>query len=99
MVDNYSPMQGADKEAVLGPLEKRVRDAKSDIERQHAQGDLNAVTGLFQIANATVLALPNHPIDPAKLPMSIDLGRLTAVVESYPRHSGTEIGSRVPDHT
>jgi len=97
MVDNYSPMQGADKEAVLGPLEKRVRDAKSDIERQHAQGDLNAVTGLFQIANATVLGLPNHPIDPAKLPMSIDLGGLTAVIESYPGHSGTDIVARVPD--
>src|SRR5260370_12239654 len=97
MVDNYSPMQGADKEAVLGRLEKRVRDAKSDIERQHAQGDLNAVTGLFQIANATVLGLPNHPIDPAKLPMSIDLGGLTAVIESYPGHSGTDIVARVPD--
>ena len=97
MVDNYSPMQGADKGAVLGPLEKRVRDAKSDIERQHAQGDLNAVTGLFQIANATVLGLPNHPIDPARLPMSIDLGGLTAVIESYAGHSGTDLIVRVPE--
>jgi glyoxylase-like metal-dependent hydrolase (beta-lactamase superfamily II) len=97
IVDNYAPLQGADKEAVLGSFEKRIKDAKSDTERAHAQSDLNAVTGLFQIANASVLALPNRPIDPAKLPMSIDLGGLTAVVESYPGHSGTDMVVKVPE--
>jgi cyclase len=97
IVENYAPLQGADKEAVLGPLEKRIKDAKSDAERQHAQSDLNAVTGLFQIANASVLGLPNRPIDPAKLPMPIDLGGLTAVIESYPGHSGTDMIVRVPE--
>ncbi|HEY6264309.1 MAG TPA: MBL fold metallo-hydrolase [Candidatus Acidoferrum sp.] len=97
IVDSYSPLQGADKAAVLGPLEKRVKDAKSDGERAHAQSDLNAVTGLFQIANASILSLPNHPIDPAKLPMSMDLGGLTAMVESHPGHSGTDIVVRVPE--
>jgi glyoxylase-like metal-dependent hydrolase (beta-lactamase superfamily II) len=97
MVESYAPIQGADKEAVLGPIEKRVKDAKSDAERQHAQGDLNALTGLFQIANASVIGLPNRPIDPAKLPMTIDLGGLTAVLESYPGHSGTDMIVRVPD--
>lgn len=95
IVDNYAPLQGADKEAVLGSFEKRIKDAKSDTERAHAQSDLNAVTTVFQVANATVLALPNHPIDPAKLPMSIDLGGLTAVVESHPGHSGTDMVVRV----
>jgi glyoxylase-like metal-dependent hydrolase (beta-lactamase superfamily II) len=97
IVDNYGPLQGADKESVLGPLEKRVKDAKSETERQHAQSDLNAITGIFQIANASVLALPNHPIDPAKLPITIDLGRLSAVIESYPGHSGTDMIVRVPE--
>src|SRR5713226_1309675 len=97
IVDSYAPLQAADKEAVLGPYEKRIKEAKSDAERAHAQTDLNAVTGLFQIANASLLSLPNHPIDPAKLPMSIDLGGLTAVVESYPGHSGTDMVVRVPD--
>src|SRR5713101_1883984 len=91
------PMQGADKEAVLGPFEKRVKDAKSDMERAHAQSDLNAMTGVFQIASATVLGLPNHPLDPAKLPMTIDLGGLTARVESYPGHSGTDMVLRAPE--
>src|SRR5712691_5248688 len=87
IVDSYAPLQAADKEAVLGPFEKRIKDAKSDAERAHALTDLNAMTGLFYIANAALLSLPNHSIDPAKLPMSIELGGLTAVVESYPGHS------------
>ncbi len=97
IVENYTPLQGADKAAALGPFEKRVKDAKSDSERAHAQSDLNAVTGLFQVANASVVALPNRPIDPAKLPMTIDLGGLSAVIESYPGHSGTDMVVRVPE--
>jgi len=97
IVESYAPLQGADKAAVLGPFEKRVQDAKSDTERQHSQSDLKAITELFQIANSSVLALPNHPLDPAKLPISIDLGGLTAVLESYPGHSGTDIIVRIPD--
>jgi glyoxylase-like metal-dependent hydrolase (beta-lactamase superfamily II) len=98
IVDNYGPLQGADKESALGPLEKRVKDAKSETERQHAQSDLNAVTALFQIANASILALPNHPIDPAKSPVTMDLGGLSAVIESHPGHSGTDMIVRVPEH-
>jgi glyoxylase-like metal-dependent hydrolase (beta-lactamase superfamily II) len=97
IVENYAPLQGADKAVALGPFEKRVADAKSNTERAHAQSDLNAVTGLFQIANASVLGLPNHPIDPAKLPMTIDLGGLSAVLESHPGHSGTDIIVKVPE--
>ncbi len=97
IVESYVPMQGVDKEAALAAPEKRVKDAKSDLERAHAQSDLNALTVVFGVANTTVLALPNHPIDPARLPMSIDLGGVTAVVESYPGHSGTDIIVRVPE--
>ena len=96
MVESYSPMQGADRAAVLAPYEKSVKDAKSETERQHAQSDLNAVTGVFQIANSTVIALPNHPIDPAK-PEPIDLGGLSAVLEFHPGHSGTDMVVRVPE--
>ena len=96
IVESYSPMQGADKEAVLAPLEKTVKDAKSDAQRAHAQSDLGAVTIVFQVASSSVLSLPNHPLDPAKLPMSIDLGGLTAVLESHPGHSGTDVIARVP---
>ena len=97
IVDSYTPLQGADRAAALGPFEKRVSDAKSDVERAHAQSDLNVITTLFQLTNASVLALPNRPLDPTKLPLKVDLGGLTAVIESYPGHSGTDLVVRVPD--
>ena len=97
IVDSYTPLQGADQAAALGPFEKRVKDAKSEVERAHAQSDLNAFTTVFQLANAGVLAVPNRPLDPTKLPMKVDLGGLTAVIESYPGHSGTDIVVRVPE--
>jgi len=52
---------------------------------------------VFNVSNSTVLALPNHPLDPAKLPMKVDLGGVTAVIESYPGHSGTDVIVRVPE--
>ena len=96
IVASYAGLQGLDKAVALAPYEKRVADAKSETQRQHAQSDLNAVTSVFTVANSSILALPNHPIDPSKLPMTIDLGGLSAVVESYPGHSGTDIIVRVP---
>ncbi len=96
ILDSYAPLQGVDQTTALAPYQKRVDGAKSDIARQHAQGDLNAATNVFLGANATLLAVPNRPIDPAKLPMTIDLGGLSAVLESHPGHSGTDIIVRVP---
>jgi glyoxylase-like metal-dependent hydrolase (beta-lactamase superfamily II) len=96
IVENYSTLQGADKSAALSPYEKRVATAKSEVQRQHAQSDLAAVSTVFDVSNSTVLGLPNHPLDPAKLPMTMDLGGLSAVLECYPGHSGTDIIVRVP---
>ena len=97
IVDSYTPLQGADRAAALGPFEKRMKDAKSEVERAHAQSDLNAFTMVFQLAKASVLAVPNRPLDPAKLPMKVELGGLTALIESYPGHSGTDMVVRVPE--
>jgi glyoxylase-like metal-dependent hydrolase (beta-lactamase superfamily II) len=97
MVETYAPMQGVGKDTVLAPFEKRVRDAKSDAERAHAHSDVSAMTEVFNSANGSLLGLPNHPLDPAKLPVSIDLGGLTAVLEFHPGHSGTDIVARVPE--
>src|SRR5216683_5489073 len=80
IVDGYTPLQGADRAAALGPFEKRLKDAKSEVERRHAQSDLKAFTMVFQLVNANVLGLPNRPLNPAKLPMKVELGGLTAVL-------------------
>ncbi len=97
IVENYGAMQGADKAAFLGPFEKAVKEAKTETARKHREDYLAHVTTVFTVANSSVLALPNRPIDPAKLPMKVDLGGVTAVIESYPGHSGTDVIVRVPE--
>src|ERR1700730_7568071 len=83
IVESYGALQGVDKAAFLGPIEKAIKEAKTETARKHREGNLAHVTDVFNVANSTVLALPNHPIDPAKLPMKVDLGGVTAVIESY----------------
>jgi cyclase len=95
--ESYAPLQGLPQETALAAYTKLVNDAKSDVERQHAQSDLGAATGVWTLANSTALTLPNHPLDPAKLPLAIELGGLTAVLETYPGHSGTDVIVRVPE--
>jgi len=97
IVESYGALQGADKAAFLGPLEKAVKEAKTETARKHREDYLAHVTTVFSVSNSTVLALPNRPIDAAKLPMKVDLGGVTAVIESYPGHSGTDIIVRVPE--
>jgi cyclase len=97
IVESYGAMQGVDKAAFLGPLEKAVKEAKTETARKHREDYLAHVTNVFDASNSTVLALPNHPLDPSKLPMKVDLGGVTAVIESYPGHSGTDVIVRVPE--
>jgi Zn-dependent hydrolases, including glyoxylases len=94
--ETYAAMQGADKELILGPIETRAKNAKSEVARKHAAEYAAALGNIYGVANRTVLALPNRPLDPAKLPIKLDLGGLTAVVETYPGHSGTDLIVRVP---
>jgi glyoxylase-like metal-dependent hydrolase (beta-lactamase superfamily II) len=97
IVESYGALQGADKAAFLGPLEKAVKEAKTETARKHREDYLAHVTNVFNTSNSAVLALPNHPLDPSKLPMKVDLGGVTAVIESYPGHSGTDVIVRVPE--
>jgi cyclase len=97
MIQNYANVQGTDKTPLLDALKKKVSEAPNDVERAHAQSDLNAYTLIFQSVDSTVLALPNHPLDPAKLPMTVDLGGRKAVIEAHPGHSTTDLIVRVPE--
>jgi glyoxylase-like metal-dependent hydrolase (beta-lactamase superfamily II) len=97
IVENYGAMQGADKAVFLSPLEKTIKEAKTETARKRREDYLAHVTNVFNVSNSSILALPNHPIDPAKLPMKVDLGGITAVIESYPGHSGTDVIVRVPE--
>jgi cyclase len=94
--ESYAAMQGVDKAVIIGPIETQAKNAKSEVARKHAAEYAAAFGNIYGVANATVLALPNRPLDPAKLPINLDLGGLTAVVETYPGHSGTDLIVRVP---
>jgi len=95
--ESYGPWQSMDKAAVTAPLEKMVAGAKSEAAKKHLQGDLATLGNVYDLVNASQLALPNHPFDPAKLPHKVELGGVTAVIEHYPGHSGTDMIVRVPD--
>jgi glyoxylase-like metal-dependent hydrolase (beta-lactamase superfamily II) len=97
IAQSYGPMQGADKAAILAPLEAKAKSAKSDAARKHAEEYVNTIGLVYGLVNSVTLALPNRPLDPAKLPVKLDLGGLTAVVETYPGHSGTDLIVRVPN--
>jgi glyoxylase-like metal-dependent hydrolase (beta-lactamase superfamily II) len=95
--DTYIPMQGADKATFLGPLEARAKSAKNELARKHSAEYAATLGNIFAAINSNELAFPNRPLDPAKLPVKLDLGGLSALVETYPGHSGTDLIVRVPE--
>lgn len=96
MVQRYATIQGKDKSAVIGPLQKKIDSAANDVEKQRADGNLKAMNMLLQSVDQTLVTLPNHSLDPAKLPMKVDLGGIEAVIETYPGHTPGDIIVRVP---
>jgi glyoxylase-like metal-dependent hydrolase (beta-lactamase superfamily II) len=93
----YAAMQGVERSVVVAPLEAKAKAAKSEAARDHATQYATTFGNIFNVVNATVLAVPNRPLDPAKLPVKLDLGGIVAQVETYPGHSGTDIIVRVPE--
>src|SRR3984893_13659081 len=97
MIEKYPPMQSKDLDTLLAPWKKRVLEAKTDGQRQHAESDIEGLTGMFEPVKQSVLALPSHSLDPAKMPMTVDLGGLSVVIETYLGHTDTDLIFRVPD--
>ncbi len=95
--DSYGALQGMDKAAFFAPLEARVKNAKTDAARKHATELVTTMGNIFAAANSSVLAFPNRPLEPAMLPVKFDLGGLTALVETHPGHTGTDLIVRVPE--
>jgi len=95
--ESYAAMQGVDRSVVIGPLEAQAKAAKSEAARQHATQYASTIGNIFNMANASVIAVPNRPLDPAKLPVKLDLGGVVAQLETYPGHSGTDVIVRVPE--
>jgi cyclase len=97
MTSYYTRWQAENLAAFVAPWEKRVREAKTDTQREHFKSDIEGLSGMFVPVSQTVLALPNHPLDPVKMPMEIDLGGLTVMIEHYIGHTDTDLIFRVPE--
>jgi glyoxylase-like metal-dependent hydrolase (beta-lactamase superfamily II) len=97
MQENYAAMQQQDAAALAAPWEQRVREAKDDAAKRRAEGDLRASNVIVRAAQSTVVALPNVPLAAGKFPVKVDLGGLTAVIETHPGHTAGDIIVRVPE--
>jgi glyoxylase-like metal-dependent hydrolase (beta-lactamase superfamily II) len=97
ITETYAPMQTKPSDEILAPFDKRIRDARTDLARAHARTDLAAVSEILASAKASKLAFPTRELDPKELPLTIDLGGLSAILEYHAGHSGTDIIVRIPD--
>jgi glyoxylase-like metal-dependent hydrolase (beta-lactamase superfamily II) len=96
ITERYASIQGKDTSSLLAPFQKRVAEAANEIEKQRAQGNLQAFSIVFQSVDHAVLALPNRPLAPSEMPLKVDLGGLEAVIETHPGHTPGDIIVRVP---
>lgn len=94
--ERYVPLQNKDKSAFLAPAEKHVREAVSEDDRKHAEGDLAALKTVGTLLDSAVLTLPTRSLDPKELPMKLDLGGLELVIETHPGHTPGDLILRVP---
>lgn len=97
IVDSYAALQAMERSTFLAPFEKRISEAKSEAQKQHAQGDLRMFGNIYDFVRKSPLTLPNRLLDPATLPLNVDLGHFPVVIEAYPGHSGTDLIIRVPE--
>ena len=94
--ERYLPLQNKDKSAFFAPAEKHLRDAVSEEDQQHAEGDLAVLKTIAGMLDSTVVALPTRALSPNELPMKVDLGGLELVIETYPGHTPGDLILRVP---
>jgi len=97
MRERYVALQNHDKAALFAPAETHLRDAISDEDREHAEGDLKALKFVATMIDQTVIVLPNRGLKPAEMPLKVDLGGRVVTVETYPGHTPGDLILRVPD--
>jgi glyoxylase-like metal-dependent hydrolase (beta-lactamase superfamily II) len=97
IMEIYPRWQAEERAAFSAPWDKRIREATTESRRTHAEGDREALLSMYDPVKASVLVMPNRLLDPAKLPMTVDLGGISAVIEHYVGHTDTDIIVRVPD--
>jgi len=96
ITQRYVPLQNRSKAAFFAAAETHLRDATSEDDKKHAEGDLGALKLVAGFIDSAVVALPNHSLAPADLPMKMDLGGVEVVLEAHPGHTLSDLILRVP---
>lgn len=97
ITQNYARMQATERSVFLAPFEDQLAEARSEPQKQHAEGDLRVFGNIFDMVRKSPLTLPNRLLDPATLPLNVDLGHFPVVIEAHPGHSGTDLIIRAPE--
>jgi glyoxylase-like metal-dependent hydrolase (beta-lactamase superfamily II) len=97
MGQTYGLVQNQPAETFLRGFEGAVKEAKTDVQRQRAQGNLDAAIGMRDVICSSLVAFPNRPISGSNANPTFDLGGLSAVVEMHNGHSATDVIVRIPD--
>jgi len=90
-------LQGQERSGILASFEEKVEKARDDVSRQRAQSDLDLMNLHLNLTEVTVHGIPNKLLKLEALPMSIDLGGITATIEAHPGHAPDNIIVRVLD--
>lgn len=90
-------LQGQDKSRILAPLKEKFEKAPGNVHRQQAQSDLDIMNMGLGLIEASVHGIPNQPLKLEALPLSINLGDITATIEAHPGHAPDNIVVRVRD--
>jgi glyoxylase-like metal-dependent hydrolase (beta-lactamase superfamily II) len=96
MVDRYGPGRGIDWAGMAAAAEKRIGDETDEAGRERAKGDRNALKMVIESVESAAVTLPNRPLKPSSLPMTVELGGIRAVIESHPGHTPGDLIVRVP---
>lgn len=97
IMEIYPRWQAEERATFSAPWEDRVRQARSETQRTRAQGDMTALLSMFDPVKQSVLVLPNRLLDPAQLPLTVDLGGISVMLEHYVGHTDTDVIVRVPE--
>lgn len=92
MRERYIGMKGKTS-AMTEPIAKQLASATTDVQREHLKADLTTIQGLAAAIEAADVVLPSDTTTSRR----IDLGGLSAVIETRLGHSPTDIIIRVPE--
>jgi glyoxylase-like metal-dependent hydrolase (beta-lactamase superfamily II) len=97
MKERYAALQQVDKGPLLAPLEQRAAAATDPLAKRHLNSDLAALKWMYTAIDRVTLAYPTELLGASNLPMMLDLGGITVVIEHQVGHTPTDLVVRVPE--